>query len=62
MEKSKTQKRAKKLLANHMECSRTNSEYNAKSRASQDDIQLIVPEVNLFYKNKVNSYIVKIEN
>ncbi len=39
-----------------------NSEYNAKSRASQDDIQLIVPEVNLFYKNKVNSYIVKIEN
>jgi len=39
-----------------------NYQYNSKKRASQDNIQLILPGINSFYKNKVNSYIVKIEN
>lgn len=39
-----------------------NYQYNTKKRASQDNIQLILPVINSFYKNKVNSYIVKIEN
>ncbi len=40
----------------------SNYQYNKKSRASQDNIQLILPGINSFYKNKINSYIVKIEN
>lgn len=40
----------------------SNYEYNTKKRASQDNIQLILPGINSFYKSKVNSYIVKIEN
>ena len=39
-----------------------NYQYNMKKRTSQDNIQLSLPVVNLFYKNKVNSYIVKIEH
>ncbi|MFZ4522327.1 MAG: DUF4175 family protein [Bacteroidales bacterium] len=39
-----------------------NYQYNMKKRASQDNIQLILPGINSFYKSKVNSYIVKIEN
>ncbi len=39
-----------------------NYQYNTKKRASQDNIQLVLPGINSFYKNKVNSYIVKIEN
>ncbi len=39
-----------------------NFQYNTKKRASQDNIQLILPGINSFFKNKVNSYIVKIEN
>ena len=37
-------------------------QYNMKKRASLDNIQLILPGINSFYKNKVSSYIVKIEN
>ncbi|MCX6304280.1 MAG: hypothetical protein NT040_04885 [Bacteroidetes bacterium] len=39
-----------------------NYQYNTKKRASQDNIQLKLPGINSFYKTKVNSYIVKIEN
>jgi hypothetical protein len=39
-----------------------NFQYNSKKRASQDNIQLVLPGINSFYKSKVNSYIVKIEN
>jgi len=39
-----------------------NYQYNMKKRASQDNIQLVLPGINSFYKTKVNSYIVKIEN
>ncbi|MDP1621809.1 MAG: hypothetical protein Q8M08_05680 [Bacteroidales bacterium] len=39
-----------------------NYEYNIKKRASQDNINLVLPGINSFYKSKVNSYIVKIEN
>jgi hypothetical protein len=39
-----------------------NYQYNTLKRASQDNIQLILPGINSFYKNKVNNYIVKIEN
>jgi hypothetical protein len=39
-----------------------NYQYNTKKRASQDNIQLVLPGVNSFYKSKVSSYIVKIEN
>jgi hypothetical protein len=39
-----------------------NYQYNIKNRASQDNIRLILPGINSFYQNKVNSYIVKIEN
>jgi hypothetical protein len=39
-----------------------NYQYNTKNRASQDQIQLILPGMNSFYKSKVNNYIVKIEN
>lgn len=40
----------------------SNYQYNTKVRASYDNIQLILPSINSFYKSKVNSYIVKIEN
>ncbi|MEI6433206.1 MAG: hypothetical protein WCP32_00065 [Bacteroidota bacterium] len=36
-------------------------EYNINKRASHDQIELILPSLRSFYKNKVNSYIVKIE-
>jgi vacuolar-type H+-ATPase subunit I/STV1 len=39
-----------------------NYQYNIKKRASQDNIQLVLPGINSFYKSKVSSYIVKIEN
>ncbi len=39
-----------------------NYQYNSKKRASQDNIHLVLPGINSFYKNKVSSYIVKIEN
>ena len=39
-----------------------NYQYNTKNRASQDNIHLILPVINSFYKSKVNSYIVKIED
>jgi hypothetical protein len=39
-----------------------NYQYNTKKRMSQDNIQLVLPGLNYFYKNKVSSYIVKIEN
>ena len=39
-----------------------NYQYNMNKRTSQDNIQLALPLINLFYKNKVNSYIVKIEH
>ena len=39
-----------------------NFQYNRQRRASVDNIQLILPGINSFYKSKVNSYIVKIEN
>ena len=39
-----------------------NYQYNMKKRASQDNIQLVLPGINSFFKTKVNSYIVKIEN
>ena len=39
-----------------------NYQYNMKKRASQDNIQLILPVLNSYYKTKVNSYIVKIEH
>lgn len=39
-----------------------NYQYNMKKRASQDNIQLVLPGISSFYKTKVNSYIVKIEN
>ncbi|MEI7660727.1 MAG: DUF4175 family protein, partial [Bacteroidota bacterium] len=37
-----------------------NYQYNMKKKASQDNIQLILPVLSSFYKGKVNSYIVKI--
>ncbi|MCX6277367.1 MAG: hypothetical protein NT004_04640 [Bacteroidetes bacterium] len=36
-------------------------EYNINKRASNDQLELILPSLRSFYKNKVNSYIVKIE-
>ena len=36
-------------------------EYNVNKRASQDQLQLMLPSLRPFYKTKVNSYIVKIE-
>jgi hypothetical protein len=39
-----------------------NYQYNSKKRAGQDNIQLTLPGINSFYKSKVNTYIVKIEN
>ncbi|MCX6269221.1 MAG: hypothetical protein NTW16_18020 [Bacteroidetes bacterium] len=39
-----------------------NYQYNMQKRASQDNIQLVLPGINSFYKNKVNNYIVKIED
>ena len=35
---------------------------NFKKRESQDNIRLVLPEINSFYKTKVNNYIIKIEN
>ncbi len=40
----------------------SNYQYNIKTRASLDNIQLKLPALNSFYKSKVNGYIVKIEN
>jgi hypothetical protein len=40
----------------------SNFQYNNKKRASQDNIQLVLPGINSFYKTKISSYIVKIEN
>lgn len=37
-------------------------QYNSKNRASLDNIQLVLPRISSFYKTKVNSYNVKIEN
>jgi hypothetical protein len=37
-----------------------NYQYNMKKRASQDNIQLVLPVMSSFYKSKVNGYIVKI--
>jgi hypothetical protein len=39
-----------------------NYQYNMKKRTSQDNLQLVLPGINSFYKSKVNNYIVKIEN
>ena len=39
-----------------------NYQYNMKKRASMDNLQLVLPALNSFYKTKVNSYIVKIEH
>ena len=36
-------------------------QYNSKVKASQDNLNLMLPSLNMFYKNKVNSYTVKIE-
>lgn len=38
-----------------------NLQYNPKKRTGQDNIQLILPGLNSFYKSKVSTYIVKIE-
>ena len=40
----------------------SNFKYNMKGKASFDNIQLSLPALSSFYKNKVNSYIVKIGN
>ncbi len=39
-----------------------NYQYKLKSRSSQDAIQMTLPGLNPFFRNKVNSYVVKIEN
>jgi hypothetical protein len=39
-----------------------NFQYNTKRKASQDNIQLFLPYLSSFFKDKVNSYIVKIEH
>ena len=37
-----------------------NYQYNMKKKEGQENLQLILPVLNSYYKNKVNSYIVKI--
>jgi hypothetical protein len=37
-------------------------QYNMKRKASQDNIQLVLPYLSSYYKSKVSSYIVKIEH
>lgn len=56
-EKERESREAKELKISNPAA---NFQYNTKKRGGVDDIQLTLPTMTTFYKDKVNSYIVKI--